>query len=167
MRTLTVRDVMSTPPITIRPYIQLPMIKQLMCEKRVHRLPVVDRDELLGIITFGDVRNAYPSDVPSLIHAYLTHSLDHIWAAEIMRAEVVTVQADAPLTRAVDLMLRHRISGLPVMDAQRLVGMITKSDICRALVAWEPAPAPQRHDTLYIPEAFLGRTSSYSSERFP
>ncbi len=142
MRSLTVRDVMSHPVITIPPHTRLPLIKQLMRVRRVHRLPVVDRDKLVGIITLGDVRNAYPSDAPSLVREHSLRTLGQMRAAEIMRTEVMTIQGSALVTCAVDLMLQHKISGLPVMDAQRLVGMITKSDICRVLVARESAFTP-------------------------
>ncbi|HZG66381.1 MAG TPA: CBS domain-containing protein, partial [Herpetosiphonaceae bacterium] len=70
MHFLTVQDLMSSPVITIPPHTRLPMIKQLMRLKRIHRLPVVDRGKLLGIVTLGDVRNAYPSDAPSLVHKH-------------------------------------------------------------------------------------------------
>lgn len=138
MRSFAIHDLMSSPVITILPHTRLPVIKQMMRAKGVHRLPVVDRGRLVGIVTLGDVRNAYPSDAPLLVHEHSPRALDQVRAAEIMRTEVMTIQAGAPVTRAVDLMLQHKISGLPVMDAQRLVGMITKSDICRALLAWEP-----------------------------
>lgn len=150
MRALTVRDVMSSPVLTIPVHTRLPMIKQLMRARRVHRLPVVDCNKLVGIITLGDVRNAFPSDAPSLVHEHSPRTLDQVRAAEIMRTEVITIQASALVTRAVDLMLQHKISGLPVMDGQRLVGMITKSDICRALVAWESAWKSRRDEASLV-----------------
>ncbi len=135
MQSLRVRDLMTSPVITIPPLTRLPVIKLFMREKCIHRLPVVSRGRLVGIITLGDVRNAFPSDVPAIGAMEARHALDRVRAEDIMRTDVITVTADAPLPEAALLMLYHKISGLPVLDGDRLVGIITKSDICRAIVS--------------------------------
>ena len=150
MHFLTVKDLMSSPVITIPPHTRLPMIKQLMRLKRIHRLPVVDCGKLLGIVTLGDVRNAYPSDAPSLVHEHRPPALDKVCAGEIMRTDLITIQAGTPVIGAVSLMLQHKINGLPVMDRERLVGIITKSDVCRALVAGDRALAPNIHEVSLV-----------------
>ena len=139
MQSLHVRDLMTSPVITVPPPTRLPVIKLFMHEKRIHRLPVVNRSRLVGIITLGDVRNAFPSDVPAIGAMEARHALDRVRAADIMRTDVITVTADALLSEAALLMLYHRISGLPVFDGNQLAGIITKSDICRAIVAGDIA----------------------------
>jgi CBS domain-containing protein len=139
MQSLRVRDLMTSPVFTVAPPTRLPVIKLFMCEKRIHRLPVVNRSRLVGIITLGDVRNAFPSDVPAIGAMEARHALDRVRAADIMRTDVITVTADALLSEAALLMLYHRISGLPVLDGNQLAGIITKSDICRAVVAGDIA----------------------------
>lgn len=134
MQKLLVRQVMSSPVIWIAPHTRLPAIKQLMRSKHVHRLPVVEGDTLVGIVTLGDVRNAYPSDVPTLVSDHPPYMLEYVRATTIMRSDVVTIAAEALMVHAAELMLRHKISGLPVMDGGRVVGMITKSDICRVVI---------------------------------
>ena len=148
MQPLLVRDLMTSPVITIWPHTRLPTIKRIMCEQGIHRLPVIDRERLVGIVTLGDLRNAYPSDIPTL-NDRVVPRLDDICAELLMRTNVITTTPEATLTTASDLLLRHKVSGLPVIDRDRLVGIITKSDLCRAvldgkLTALPPQPV-SRH----------------------
>jgi CBS domain-containing protein len=142
MDTLAVSDVMSSPATTIAPHTPLPKIKLVMAERQVHRLPVVEGNVLVGIVTLGDLRNAFPSDVLSLERDG-TRSLDTVQAADIMRTDVIGVEPQTPLVDAVHFLLRHRISGLPVVDDGHVVGMLTKSDICLALVHGDLVGAPR------------------------
>lgn len=135
MKTLHVRDVMSSPIISITPNTRLPVIKHLMREHNIRRLPVVDRDRLIGIISLGDLRNAFPSDATTLSIYELSYLLDKVTAKEVMRTDVITIEADAPLVEAAKLMLQHKVSGLPVREDGQLVGIITESDIFRAIIA--------------------------------
>jgi len=141
MQSVLVRDVMTSPVLTIRPHTRLPTIKRMMRERQVHRLPVVEGDRLLGIITLGDVRNAFPSDL-LLLNSVPQPRLDDVRADTLMRTEVITTTPDTPVTTAVALLLRHKISGLPVLAGQQLVGILTKSDICRAVLQGSLSVAP-------------------------
>jgi CBS domain-containing protein len=142
MDTLVVSDVMSSPATTIAPHTSLPKIKLVMAERQVHRLPVVENDTLVGIVTLGDLRNAFPSDVLALERDG-ARSLDTVRATDVMRTDVIGVEPQMSLVDAVHLLLRHRISGLPVVDNGHVVGMLTKSDICLALLHGDLVPAPR------------------------
>jgi CBS domain-containing protein len=130
-----VRDVMSSPALTVTPDTPLPIVQRLMTEHEVRRLPVVHKHRVVGIITSGDLRNALPSDATTLSIYELSYLVEKIHADEVMSKTVVIIEADAPLAKAAQLMLEHKISGLPVLDKQQLVGMITESDIFRAVVS--------------------------------
>jgi len=147
MQPLLVRDLMSSPVITIRPHTRLPAIKLLMRERRIHRLPVVEGQQLLGIITLGDVRNAFPSDLQTFDNRHWAR-LDVVRADELMRTEVITIAPEAAVTAAVERMLRHKISGLPVLIEGRLTGILTKSDLCRAVLYGRLVAAPTQHTPL-------------------
>lgn len=135
MKTLFVHEVMSSSVISITPRTRLPQIKHLLREHNIRRLPVVNRTQLIGIVTLGDVRNAFPSDATTLSRYELSDLLDQVTAQEVMRTDVITIAPDASLVEAVQLMLQHKVSGLPVVDNQQLVGIITESDIFRAIIA--------------------------------
>jgi acetoin utilization protein AcuB len=138
-----VYDVMTSPVVTAPPHLSLPRLKQMMTDQHVHRLPIIDRGRLIGIVTLGDLRNAFPSDVlPSSRDQH--RQLNAIRAADIMRTDVFTIAPDATLEDATRTMLQHCVSGLPVLDGDELVGMITRHDVCRLLVVGrlQPASAP-------------------------
>ena len=139
MKSVTVGALMSRPVIIVAPHTRLPRLKGLMRENKIRRLPVVKGAQVVGIITMGDLRNAFPSDATTLSIYELSYLLDKVTAADVMRSDVLTIAADAPLVEAARLMLQHKVSGLPVLEQGRLVGIVTESDIFRAVVAGQLA----------------------------
>jgi CBS domain-containing protein len=137
---------MSSPVITISLHTRLPVVKHLMREHNIRRIPVVENDEIMGIITLGDVRNAFPSDASILNPFELSYLLEKVLARDIMRTQLFTIEADALLVDAARMMLEHRVSGLPVVEAGHLVGIITEADIFRAIVAGDVPLAASPYD---------------------
>ncbi len=130
-----VRDWMTPNPITISPRTTLPEAHQIMKEKRIRRLPVVDENgHLVGIVTLGDIREASPSDATSLSIFELNYLLARLTVDKIMTRKVITVTPDTPVYEAARLMLEHKIGGLPVVENGRVVGIITESDIFKMVV---------------------------------
>lgn len=130
-----VRDWMTTNVITTRRNTSISSAHQIMRENNIRRLPVVENEKLVGLVTIGDVREASPSDATTLS----IWELNYLWAQlvvdKVMTLNVYTITADAPVLDAAELMLDHKISGLPVVDTDnKLVGVLTESDIFRMLV---------------------------------
>ena len=137
-----VQDWMSKDPVTAD--IDLPILEahRLMTDHRIRRLPVMDRGALVGIVTLGDVRGAEPSEATSLSIWELNYLLSKLTVERVMSTPVVTVRPDDPVPEAARLMLTHKIAGLPVLDGDDLVGIITESDIFRMVVNhWQRKPA--------------------------
>ncbi len=134
-RMVQIGDIMSSPAVCIDYQSTLPEALALMQEHGVRRLPVLKDRELVGIITLGDVRGAFPSEVTSLNRAELSFLMKQVHVERVMRQPVITVQPQTKLADAARLMLEHRISGLPVLSADGMViGMVTESDIFRLLI---------------------------------
>ena len=130
-----VRDWMTTNVVTTNPMTSISAAHQIMQDKKIRRLPVVDNGKLVGIITIGDVREASPSDATTLS----IWELNYLWAQlvveKVMTRNVYTVKPDTPILDAAETMLEHKVSGLPVVDDEgQLVGVITESDIFRMLI---------------------------------
>jgi CBS domain-containing protein len=138
MKQELVKDWMTRNVVTISPDTTLPEAHRLMIEKRVRRLPVMRNDLLVGIVTRGDVRGAEPSGATSLSIWELNYLLSQLKIEEIMTRNLITISANATIGQAAEMMLEHKVSGLPVVDMERkLVGIITESDIFRMVVrAW-------------------------------
>jgi CBS domain-containing protein len=129
-----VSDWMTPDPLVVYLQTTVPEAYQLMKEYKIRRLPVMDGDDLVGIVTLGDLRAAQASTASSLSAYELDYLLSKQTVEDIMTADPFTVAGDLEINAAARLMLEHKIGGLPVMAGNRLVGMITESDIFRALI---------------------------------
>jgi acetoin utilization protein AcuB len=126
---IKVADWMTETVLAVEIYDSISVARQLMAKHRVNQLPVIENDRLMGIVTDRDIRDAYPTSM--LIGR--TKEIDKFAASytveEVMTHDVLTVEPETPLATAVALLRHHRIGSLPVVKAQQLVGIITRSDI--------------------------------------
>lgn len=135
MKLELVKDWMTHDPITVTPRTALPAAHRIMTENSIRRLPVVDRGRLVGIVTLGDVRGAEPSGATSLSIWEVNYLISRLEMEEIMTPRPFTIEEDATLGEAAHMMLKYKVSGLPVVDDEgSLVGIITESDIFRMVV---------------------------------
>ncbi len=130
----TVRDWMTANPVTISPNTSLADAHRLMKQKRVRRLPVVENGRLVGIVALSDILEAEPSGATTLSIYEINYLLAELKIEKIMKRNVITVTPDTPIREAAELMLTHKIGGLPVVQDGKLVGIITESDIFRMIV---------------------------------
>lgn len=138
-----VRHWMTANPITISGEINLSIAYNLMRLNEVRHMPVVDEDDrLIGMLTWGDIREARPkaSGSAQLGAAWESHFLAAIREVrDFMTVNPVSVTPDTPIQRAAELMLQKKIGGLPVVERGRVIGIITESDLFRFIVESEPA----------------------------
>ncbi|MCA9912107.1 MAG: CBS domain-containing protein [Anaerolineae bacterium] len=126
---------MSSNVVATRPETPINEAHQIMRENNIRRLPVVDKGRLVGLITIGDVREASPSDATTLSIWELNYLWSQLTVEKVMTRNVMTVNPATPILDAAELMLEHKVSGLPVVDEKgSLIGIITESDIFRMLV---------------------------------
>ena len=127
---MLVGERMTKRPIIVNPDTPFDEALQLMRKERIRRLPVVDKKgKLVGIVTDKDLLYASPSPATSLSIHELHYLLSKIKVRELMTKEVVTVEEDTPLEEAARIMADNKIGGLPVMRDDRLVGIITETDL--------------------------------------
>lgn len=130
-----VKDWMTRHPVTIHRGASILQTRELMDDEQVRRLLVLDDDgALLGVVTAGDVREAWPSPVSSLEPYERKEALAEIPIEEMIESDPITIHPDATIQEAADMMFQNKIGGLPVVDNQKLVGLITQSDLIRGLV---------------------------------
>ena len=129
-----VRDWMTPDPITISGSATLPEAYWLMVNNEIRRLPVVDGGVLVGIVTLEDLRRKMPASFINIDPVRVSDMLSKLPVRQVMAQNPKTISVDALLVEAAQMMLAYKISALPVMDDDKLVGIITESDIFRALV---------------------------------
>lgn len=136
MKNALVRDYMNSPVIAISPKASLADALFLMERNSIRRLPVVQEGDMVGIVTWGDVREAEPSDALIFSTPERQDLLNKLEVQKFMTLQpLVTVRDDATIAQAAGLMLKHKVGGLPVVNADRQpVGIITESDIFRMVV---------------------------------
>lgn len=131
---MLVKDKMNRQVITIEPQTTVPDALALMEEKRVRRLPVVEQDRLVGIVTLLDLVRASPSPATSLSIWELNYLLAKLPVKDVMAKKLYTVRMDTPIDEAAALLRENRIGGLPVVDNGKIVGIITETDIFTAFM---------------------------------
>jgi len=128
-RTIRVADWMTEAVLAVETYDSLNIARQLMAKHRINQLPVLENDQLVGIVTDRDIRDAYPTSMLIGHPEEIDKFADRYTVEEVMSHNVLTVRPETPLTVAVSLLRRHRIGSLPVIKNKNLVGIITRSDI--------------------------------------
>ena len=129
-----VRDWMTPNPLTVTSNVTIPEAYWMMVKQKIRRLLVVDDEDLVGVITIDDLRQKIPFTTFSLDAVRASDALTHYPIGKIMSLNPKTISLDIPLVKAAQLMLENNISTLPVMDDDKLVGIITESDIFHAFV---------------------------------
>ena len=132
MDLMTVGKVMSPTPVVVEPKAPLREVCRLMAEHRIRHVPVISADGLVGVISDRDVREALPSPIGPDGAAEYAAAMDHIAVWKVMAEQVITVTPRTPLAQAAHLLADRKIGCLPVIEAGRLVGIVTETDVLRA-----------------------------------
>lgn len=133
---MKVRDRMSPNPIVISPDTSVVEAFQLMRDKGIRRLPVMDKGKLVGIVTLQELYEVLPSPATTLSVHEANYLLAKTKIKDIMpkNMKMITIEPDANLERAAALMRENKIGGIPVVENGHLVGIITETDIFDAFV---------------------------------
>jgi acetoin utilization protein AcuB len=137
---MLIKDRMTRSPITAPPEMPMQEALKLMRERGIRRLPVVDKKgKLVGIVSDRDLLHASPSDATSLSVWELNYLLSKVTLKELMTTPVITVSPETPVQEAARIMAEKKIGGLPVVQAGKVVGIITETDLFRVLLELLPA----------------------------
>lgn len=124
-------------PITISPDASFFEARNLIHEKGVRHLPVVDKNNhLVGIVTDRDIREAAPSDATLLSVQELNYLLGKLKVSALMtpKGKLITITPDTLIEEAVQLMHDNKIGCLPVLEGEKLYGIFTETDALDHLV---------------------------------
>lgn len=131
---MSVRDFMSTNVITVTPETKISIAVNIMKENDIHRLPVIDDGQLVGLVTEGIIQAASPSKATSLSIYEYNYLLNKMTVKEVMTTTVRTIDADDFLEDAIHEMRKYQIGVLPVMSDGEAIGIITNNDILDAFL---------------------------------
>lgn len=132
---MQVKDRMTPNPVTVTEDSSFEDALHLMKEKQIRRLPVVNKNgRLVGIVADKDLFSASPSPATSLSVFEVHYLLSKMKMRSLMTKRVITVGCDCPLEEAARIMVDHKIGSLPVLKENKLVGIITETDIFKTFV---------------------------------
>jgi len=129
-----VRDYMTTNPYSVGPDATVSDAMELMREYKVSRLPVVKDGKLAGLVTDGMLLEVTPSKATSLSVFEVNYLLAKTKINSVMVKKVTTIAPDALVEEAAILMRDNDIGGLPVVEKDKVIGIITETDIFNAFV---------------------------------
>jgi acetoin utilization protein AcuB len=140
-----VRNWMSAPALVVPPVAPVAAALSFMENRRIRRLAVVEDGRLVGIVTRGDL-------VGVLGHGGKVALNPELTVGDVMTPKPIVVQREDTIETAAHVMLKAKVAGLPVMDGERLVGMITESDLFRAMCNLMGVGEPGARVVLAVPE---------------
>ena len=120
---------MSRPVISVSPDAPINEVLAMFKKEHIRRAPVMNKGKLVGIVSEGDLLNASPSTATTLSVWELNYLISKVVVKNVMSKKVITVTRDTPIEEAARVMADTKIGGLPVVDGDRVVGMITETDL--------------------------------------
>ncbi|MGV3082155.1 CBS domain-containing protein [Streptococcus dysgalactiae] len=131
---MSVKDYMTKEVISISPEESVAHAADLMRDKGLRRLPVIEKRQLVGLVTEGTMADASPSKATSLSIYEMNYLLNKTKIRDIMIRQVVTVEPDASLEDAIYEMMTYKVGVLPVVQNNQVVGIITDRDVFKAFL---------------------------------
>jgi len=161
---MLVGERMSRHPITIKEDVGIEEALKIMRDNRIRRLPVLDKKgKLVGIVSDKDLLYASPSPATSLSVHELHYLLSKLTVKEVMSSPVITVTEYTPLEEAARIMVDNKIGGLPVMRNDKVVGIITETDMFKIFLEMLGARRKGVRLTMLVPDV-KGMLADITSE---
>ncbi|MDA8162697.1 MAG: CBS and ACT domain-containing protein [Desulfobacteraceae bacterium] len=133
---MLVKEWMVANPIVIDENASIMKATQLMKEHTIRRIPVVQQNRLVGIVSDRDIKEAAPSKATSLDVHELYYLLSEIKVKDIMTKQPITIEEGNSVEKAAVIMLENKISGLPVVNSKgEVTGIITQTDVFKVMIS--------------------------------
>ena len=130
---ITVKEIMSKDLTVVSPTERLVHARRLMIESHVGRLPVVEDDELVGMITSKDLMRAFIDFRKNVPEKHQKSQIKEVLVEDIMSSNPQYVSKEMSISEVSNIMIETGYNGLPVVDAGEVIGIITQTDILRLI----------------------------------
>jgi acetoin utilization protein AcuB len=143
---------MSRPVISVSPEESINDVLAMFRKEHIRRAPVMKDGKLVGIVSERDLLNASPSSATSLSVWEINYLISKVKIKNVMTKKVITVDKDTPIEEAARIMADKKIGGVPVTSAEKVVGMITETDLFKVFLELMGARQKAIRVTATIPE---------------
>ena len=130
---ITVKEIMSKDLTVVSPTERIVHARRQMLESNVGRLPVVDDDTLVGMITSKDLMRAFIDFRKKVPEKYQKSQIKELLVEDIMSINPTFVSKDMSITEVSNIIMKTGFNGLPVVENDVVVGIITQTDILRLI----------------------------------
>jgi acetoin utilization protein AcuB len=146
------RNYMTRNPLVITPKTTYPEAINLMRERKIRSLPVLKKKRLVGLVVEKDLLSNQPSPATKLSIHEMYSLLERLQVRQFMSSPVITITGDCPMEDAARIMVDRKISCLPVMEGDALIGIITETDIFKTFVEVLGGSESGTRITIQMPE---------------
>ncbi|HJR02007.1 MAG TPA: CBS domain-containing protein [Methylomirabilota bacterium] len=153
---MLVRDIMQAHPVSATLETRLPHLLRLLQRRGFRHVPIVDGGKLVGIVSDRDIKQSMISASSMTEGRERERLLDELTAGQIMARAVVTIGPMFAVEDAARLMATRKISALPVTDEDRLVGIVTETDVLQLFVRAMGVLEPSSRLDVIVPEGTPG-----------
>lgn len=153
---MLVRDIMQAHPVSATLETRLPHLLRLLQRRGFRHVPVLDAGKLVGIVSDRDIKQAMISAASMTEGRERERLLDELTAGQIMARAVVTIGPMFGVEEAARLMATRKISALPVTEEDRLVGIVTETDVLQLFVRAMGVLEPSSRLDVIVPDQASG-----------
>jgi len=125
---MKIKEIMTYNVVSIPSNTSVAEAKRIMLGHKIKHLPVIDKGQLVGIVTDTDIEQVSPSKATSLSVWELTYLLEKTPVKDIMKKDVVTVDPDTDAEKAVAIAQKNKVGSAIVVEKNRVVGIVTTDD---------------------------------------
>lgn len=143
---------MSHPVISVSPDQPINDVLAMFKKEHIRRAPVMKAGKLVGIVSERDLLNASPSPVTTLSIWEMNYLISKVTVKNVMAKKVITVDRDTPIEEAARIMADKKIGGLPVVSSDKVVGIITETDLFKIFLELMGARQKAMRVTATIPD---------------
>jgi CBS domain-containing protein len=166
------RDVMTSPVITATPETPVRDVAALLLERKISGLPIVEGGRVVGILSESDLLRRVETGTerrrPKWLEALIDPNIQAadfsqsrgVLARDVMSREVVAVESTMDLGQVARIFEQHRIKRVPVIDNGQLVGIVSRANLLRALMVYQPPAAADAQSDQAILSSLRGRLAN-------
>lgn len=143
---------MSRPVISVSPEDPINEVLAMFRNEHIRRAPVMKEGKLVGMVSERDLLNASPSSATTLSVWEMHYLISKVKVKNVMTKKVITVDAETPIEEAARIMADKKIGGLPVVSSDKVVGMITETDLFKILLELMGARQKALRVTATVPD---------------
>jgi len=153
---MNVRKLMRTDLVTLQADEPLINAVEAAAAEGIRHLPILEGERLVGIVSENDIKHATPSPLVEGNEAEYRRILDETPLSRVMRRAPIAASPDATMADVVRLLLEHKVGAIPIVEGERLVGIVSELDVHAAFLrVLEALEQPPPHPPTLTPQAAM------------